>query len=508
MFKKILKKDKNEELERILEEKSIDEQARNLLQGILYKIEVSYKDYQRAKAIELTEGQYVNELLVNIKKRCNKIKIVKISQKIEEENIQKSLKEKKFYIGEEEIVSYPIEQKLLYAIEQKSNNKKILNNKYGEATIAVSNLINDGKSIDRVEVLRDFNGWSWTTIKTEIENIDANLVYQTLQVLLGESFLNGWCQDKDGIIDYFEVLEDDDVIKYGKENISRLKELLIKIAIINNSQVDKKFKERIDKELEELNEELEKLNDSTAYIEGITEHKKNAMKQLKSLEKILGQEAKLKAEYEKRNKKAPLEKKIFNIKVLKQELMEQKEKILNEINEDNYLLNPKNYIQEKNEKTEKKELLETAEYTEKQKEELKIEFIKIILDCLNIQIEKISEQEDILKLIYKFRYFMCLPFDLETNVKDIKQLEEDILKTEKLLVKKAIENKVIAKVPLEIMKHVFETRIIILEELYYKITQESEKYYVQIFDENITEEKFEIEQIEKIKLNKKIKIFM
>ena len=103
---------------------------------------------------------------------------------------------------------------------------------------------------------------------------------------------------------------------------------------------------------------------------------------------------------------------------------------------------------------------------------------------------------------------MCLPFDLETNVKDIKQLEEDILKTEKLLVKKAIENKVIAKVPLEIMKHVFETRIIILEELYYKITQESEKYYVQIFDENITEEKFEIEQIEKIKLNKKIKIFM
>ena len=71
-----------------------------------------------------------------------------------------------------------------------------------------------------------------------------------------------------------------------------------------------------------------------------------------------------------------------------------------------------------------------------------------------------------------------------------------------------MEFKVINKVPFEVMKHVFETRIIILEGLYYKIIQESEKYYVQIFDENITEEKFEIEQIEKIKLNKKIKIFM
>ena len=54
MFGKILKKDKNEELERILDGKQIDEQARNLLQGILYKIEVSYKDYQKVKAIEQT----------------------------------------------------------------------------------------------------------------------------------------------------------------------------------------------------------------------------------------------------------------------------------------------------------------------------------------------------------------------------------------------------------------------------------------------------------------------
>ena len=509
MFKKILKKDNNEELERILEEKNVDEQARNLLQGILYKIEVSYKDYQKAKEIEQTEEQYVNQLLVNIKKRCNKIRIVKISQKLDDEEVQKELKRKKFFIGENEIISYPIEQKLLYAIEKKSNNKKILNNKYGEATIAISDFINTGKNIDRVEVLRDFNGWSWTTIKKEIENIDANLVYQILQILLGQKFLNEWCQDKDGIIDYFEVLEEEAGKKYGKPKINKIKDLLIKIAISNDVKENKEFATIIAEELEKINKQAEEYNDSHAYIEKITEHKREAMKQLKKLEKILGQETNLKKECEKRNKKAPLNKKIFNIKILKQELNEQKEKILNEINEDNYLLNPKNYLREKNIIMQKKELLEVSEYTEEQRKQLILEFIKIFLQCLNKKIKELEVQENIVKMIYQFRYFMCLPFDLETNVKDIQQLEKEILKTENLLIKKAIENNVIAyNTPFEVVRHVFKTRIITLEELYYKITKESEKYYVQIFDENITEEKFEIKPIEKIKLNKKIKLFI
>ena len=151
MFKRIIKKDKNEELERILDEKQIDEQARNLLQGILYKIEVSYNDYQKAKAIEQTEEQYVDQIIMNIKKKCNKIQVVKVSQKLEDEELDKKLREKKFIITEDGIISYPIEEKLLYAIEKKSNNKKILNNKYEEATIAVSDFINVGKDIDRLE---------------------------------------------------------------------------------------------------------------------------------------------------------------------------------------------------------------------------------------------------------------------------------------------------------------------------------------------------------------------
>ena len=67
----------------------------------------------------------------------------------------------------------------------------------------------------------------------------------------------------------------------------------------------------------------------------------------------------------------------------------------------------------------------------------------------------------------------------------------------------------------DIIKNVFETRIISLEDLYIKIVKENEKYYIQLFDENIFEEKVEIGNIEEInlndinaKLNKSTKVFI
>ena len=61
----------------------------------------------------------------------------------------------------------------------------------------------------------------------------------------------------------------------------------------------------------------------------------------------------------------------------------------------------------------------------------------------------------------------------------------------------------------EILKNIFKVRIIKLEKAYLKITKEKEKYFVQIFDENIFEEKIEIQKpIDlNIKLNKKMPIW-
>ena len=157
-----------------------------------------------------------------------------------------------------------------------------------------------------------------------------------------------------------------------------------------------------------------------------------------------------------------------------------------------------------------------SNFDEKQ---IKIELIQAVEDALEQLINMRQNEgnrisQDIFDKILQIEKKNEEIFELSTGLIDeyVVKLEariKEILKTENLLVKKAIENKVIANnVPFEVMIHVFKTRIITLEELYYKITKETEKYYIQIFDENVSEEKFEIKQIEKTKKNKKIKIFI
>jgi len=503
----LIKMDKNEELEEILEQKKIDEQAKNLLQGILYKIDIAYNDYKKVKCKKNTKEKYVEEILENLRKRCDKISVININQKIANEEIQKELEKKKYFVGEE-IVSYPIEEKIMYAIEKKSNNSKILNNKYEEDAITISEFINTGKNLDRVELLRDFTGWSWTTIKDEIENIEANLIYQILQIVLGEEFLENWCKDKDGIIDYLELLTEELTSRYTPEIAKKTKDLLIKISLANTVRENKQFNNQISEKIQKIDEEIENYEDIRKKIEQITEHKKQLLKELNKVEQILVQKAKLKAEYEKINENAGDNEKIFNIKVIKKQLNNKKEQLLEEIAECNNMLKPVNFLEQKDKLFEYKQKLQPAKSTKKQVEQILIEFIEIFLKCFKILIENTNQSEEVVKLIYQFRYFILLPFNLQKSIKDVKLLQKSIIEIQKKLVEKAIKQKAIVDVPFEIMRHVFETRIIILEELYYKIMPESDKFYVQIFDKNISDEKFEMTPSENTKINKKIKIFI
>ncbi len=508
MLEKLIKNDRNEKLETVLEQKHIEEQVKNLLQGILYKIEVSYKDYQKAKVTSRTEKQYVNEIISDIQRKCQEIKTVKFQNDIVDPEIKHKLEKNKYYIDDKLVLAYPIEEKLLYAVEKKSNSDKIVNDKYEMLTIPLSNIINTGKSLDRVEVLRDFNGWSWTTIKKEIENIKANLVYQTLRILEGEDFVESWTKDKDGIIDYVQMLKENIKNEYGEEISNSIEECLTKISIMNGIEISAEYRKDIENKLKESEEKLQKFKDTNKFINEITQNKKVATDEIAKIEKILSQEKRIKEEYEKRNSTAPLDKKIFSIRVLKQQLKEQKMQYLNEIEESNYLLIPENFLKEKNKAQKQKELFEILNYTEEEKEKVLIEFEKIFLECFKKKIAK-TKPEELDKIIYIFRYYLLLPFNLQENIKDVKELQDNIIEVEKKIVKLAKEKKVISnEVPFEVMTHVFQTRIIKLEELYYKIITENDKNYVQIFDENITEDKFEISNIEKKKINKKIRIFI
>ena len=89
------------------------------------------------------------------------------------------------------------------------------NNNYEIIGKPLSNLINTGKCIEQVEPLRDFNGYSWTTVSSEIESIEHNLIFQNLRLLLGNKFLNNWIENKEFIIDYMELLKNRLEEQYG-----------------------------------------------------------------------------------------------------------------------------------------------------------------------------------------------------------------------------------------------------------------------------------------------------
>ena len=113
LLEKIVKKDYNNELEKILEEKQFDENVKNTLLGILYKIEAAYKDLETVKKDIETKEEYISNILDIMKNDCDSIKIIKMN---DEEN--KIPQNKTYLINKEkkEIIAYPIERKLLYSI--------------------------------------------------------------------------------------------------------------------------------------------------------------------------------------------------------------------------------------------------------------------------------------------------------------------------------------------------------------------------------------------------------
>ena len=108
-----------------------------------------------------------------------------------------------------------------------------------------------------------------------------------------------------------------------------------------------------------------------------------------------------------------------------------------------------------------------------------------------------------------------IPYNNEELVQEEQKIQKEIDEISKLIIQKANDLKLIEKISndettnFEILKNIFKVKIIKLEDAYLKIIKEKEKYFVQIFDENIFEEKIKINKPEEleIKLNKKISIW-
>lgn len=510
LLDKIAKNNYNNKLEEVLLKKNFSPDVKNTLLSMFYKIESGYNDYFTVKRDVFDKKEYIAKLIKIIEKDCKDISFIKPNSK-ENELISKC----GFLVNKakKEILCYPIDVKILYAIAKIQKMNVVVKYLDKDLEETLSKMLNIGNNINMVEPLRDFNGYSWTTIPQEIESIDHNLIYQNLRILVGHEFLNKWIKNNEFIIDYFYLFKEKLENQYGKKNEEKMIELLSKISILLSIKFNKDKYEEISEIKEKVESELEKIKNKQEFIEKTTQKKIDISNQIKLIDETINDKNLLQEEYFKRNEQLPLEKKIFSMRILSRIMEDEKKDKLNELESLNKILNPQNFVKYKKELEEKDKYLKVLDSGDKDKliNELKIKLQKLFLNMLEINIKKAETKQEIEKIIYDFRYYSLLQYDYERKIKNVKELNTDIDKIAKKIIDKAIENKVIESLSsdndtnYQILKNIFHVRIIRLEDSYLKITKEKDKYYLQIFDENIFEEKIEIQKPKEleIKLNKK-----
>lgn len=386
-LEKIVKKDYNNELEKVLEKKYFDENVKSILLNILYKIETSYKDYKKVKQNVETKEKFVQSIIENIKNNCDEIKLVK---PYSEES--KIIGNRTFLVekNKKRIICYNMERKLLYCLAKIDKNEKIIKDNYFLINETLSNLINVGNNINTVEPLRDFNGYSWTTIPKEIESIEHNLLYQNLVILVGDEFLNQWIRNKEFMMDYMQLFANKMEETYGKEIARDFIENLKKISILIEAKFNNKSKEKMLTIKKEVEEELKEIEDNQSFVEKITKEKRKLVEEIRKIDETINNKAMLQEEYQIRNEKLPLEEKIFSMRILSKLMTEEREEKVVELEKRNELLNPQNFVKYKKGLEEKEKYLKLLETKNIQKDinKLKEKLQKTFLKCFETKIEK------------------------------------------------------------------------------------------------------------------------
>ena len=515
IIEKIVKRDFNNDLEEILTSKNYQEDVKNLLLDILYKIDNSYKDYKKVKVDSLLKEDYIINIIKTIKNKCETIKIIK--PKINEEE-----PEKKVIVDrrKKEIISYPILNKILYGIADIRKSEDIVKDEDKLISKTLTNMITQGNNINIVEPLRDFNGFSWNVISKDIENLYYNLIYQDLIILNGNKFFEQWANKNKVTTNYLEVLESDLSKQYGikdaKDIIELLKRLSVLIEIANNSP---SVKQIYDEKLA-LEEELKKFEDSQAYILELAEKRKSLLKKIKRIDITLNNKELLEKEYKRRNDLLDVKNKIFSEKVLAKKITEERNQIMDKLKKYNDLMNPKNINIEKDKLNKKLRYRKLVEINNLEEEIYNYIILlqKITLKCLRNKIKSCTDKNELLNIINRVRYLSFVPIKAKQNIGETKELIKSLNIVKREIYQKANDLKMIniilenEKLNLAIFAHIFSIKIISIEDISYKIAKIKQGWYVQFFDEGITDETFKIDldlktEDLKIKLNKKVKLF-
>lgn len=504
-LKNMVKKNLNNKLEEILSKKDISEEVKNTLLSIFYKIENGYDDYKTVKRNTFEKKVYIQKLTKIIDKKCDKIEFINLKEQ-KKEIIDK---EKKY------IRCYPIDNNILYCIAKIGKDNLIL--KYIDKDIdeAFSFTLNTGNNINMIEPLRDFNGFSWNIVYKDIEDINCNLIYQNIIYLLGNEFVDKWANDYNQIVDYFELFQSELETKYGKDVKNNIINDILKISVLIYSKYNKKFEATIKNKQEKFQQTAKEMEDRENYLTKISKLKKQKEREIRKIDKIINDKNLLNEEYEKRNAKLPLEKKIFSARILKNILKEERKNKVEEIENLNKIMNPKEFLKQKELIDIKVKITEgMIGDTEKNLKDAIIDLQQNIIQCIFNDITKADNKSNLMELVYKYRYYYYLPISNDNAVHEEKELKWYIQKVERFLIDKAIELKLIPQIfenndeNFEITKKILLPKIISLEDINIKINDDKENTNLIVYDDDT--EDFNIlikKEGAKIRFNKKMKFF-
>ena len=518
-LEKIVKKDYNNELELVLEQKSFDENTKNILLTVLYKLETAYKDYTLVKQNVMPKDELLQKIIDIIKDQVDEIQIVKINSEdakiLGKNTVVVDKKNKK-------IITYPIERHLLYALSQISKKDKIIKNNHYFIDTTISDLLNLGNDINTVEPIRDFNGFSWDTVVKEIENLECNLVYQNLRILVGAKFLSDWIYLEEPMRDYYELFISRLKELYGEKIADELVEQLCRLSVLMEIKYNITKIKRFEKSKKDIEKNLFKLNDKEKFIKVLTKEKKDLNKKIRILDTIVSDKKLLQNEYIRRNALLDNENKIFSVKVLANMIKDERNNLIKRLEKINEILNPKRFVKDKNKYEEQYKYLRLIDVqdVDKECEKLLLEFQKIFIDCMKIRIQKANTEDELIQLLFEFRYYLNIPYNKNRKIYHLRYLNKDINNAMEMLIHKLIIEKICVKISNDemfnyrILKNIFLTKIMDLTNIYIKITKEEDNIYLQLFDENIFDNKILLGQISEIdmqnlnvKLNKNISIF-
>ena len=501
-------KDYAEELEQILDKKYFSGQIKNLLLSMLYRIDISYNDFARVKRVVRDKTDFVEDILNVIQKYCDNIKVVKPDSDqanlLEKNNILAVTNER-----ERSALVYASEASLLYAIADIEPKYFYISPKFIFKNI-MQRILVSGYILNTTEVLTSFNGWSWDTNKKDINDFEANLIYQNILLMFTEEFINDWrvyassrrdflsemrmlLKEYTGTNDYFDTLCK---ILYKKES--------------------KKEKERIDAVLKVKVAELKKMENREKYLSNAIEKRKKLTRTAEYIDQVLNSKELIIKELKKYNSKMEDKNKIQNVKTFCNMLENEKVKYLEEINELSFLLKPTNFLKKVSEYKAFEEILKNEKTIEEEMIELQKEFVLYF----NKKINNIDDKEELIKILYILRYYKNLYISKKKKITDVEVLKQCIDKTMKKLITKLCKGSYIKiltmniKDNFELLNQILDTKIIKLEDIKLRVEKSKEnnnEYIVYVYDNEVCEK--EISYIEngnnalEIKSKKLVKLF-